>query len=167
MKRLLILRHGIAVPVGTPDIADEDRPLTPKGERRMRQIGHGLKGSGLNLDKIVSSPLPRAYRTAEIVARVLGDPDLLETADELRASESAASIAAWLGSRPEDELMIVGHNPALSDLVGRLVLGEGAGSICELRRGGVAALAARPEEPAKWQIEWIARPRLFRRAKDG
>jgi phosphohistidine phosphatase len=166
MNRLLILRHGIAVPHGSPDFADDDRPLTPKGEKRMRQIGYGLKRCGLKLDRIVSSPLPRAYRTAEIVARVLGCPDQLETAEELRASESAASIAAWIASRTEDELMIVGHNPALSDLVGHLVAGSETPSLCELRRGGIASLAPRADDPAKWIIEWIARPRLIRRMGD-
>ena len=166
MNRLLIVRHGIAVPHGSPDFADDDRPLTPKGEKRMRQIGYGLKRCGLKLDRIVSSPLPRAYRTAEIVARVLGCPDQLETADELRASESADSIAGWIASQSDAELMIVGHNPALSDLIGLLVLGNSSAKICDLRRGGIACLAPRAEDPSKWIIEWIARPRLVRRLSD-
>ena len=166
MKRLLILRHGIAVPHGSPDFADDDRPLTPKGEKRMRQIGYGLKRCGLNIDRIVSSPLPRAYRTAEIVARVLGNPDLLVTADELRASETASSIAAWVAAQVDEELMIVGHNPAFSELVGLLVAGKSKGPLCELRRGGIAALAPRADDPTKWIIEWIARPRLIRRMGD-
>lgn len=95
MERLYLLRHGIAVPHGTPGIEDDDRPLTPKGEKRVRQVAYGLKHLGLDVQKIVSSPLPRAYRTAEIVARVLESPDLLETADELRAGASADSIASW------------------------------------------------------------------------
>ncbi len=166
MKRLLILRHGIAVPHGSPDFADDDRPLTPRGEKRMRQIGYGLKRCGLTLTRIVSSPLPRAYRTAEIVARVLGNPDLLQTADELRVSESAASIAGWIAEQTDEELMIVGHNPALSELVGLLVAGKLKLPLCDLRRGGIAALAPREEDPTKWIIEWIARPRLFRRVGD-
>lgn len=166
MKRLLIVRHGIAVAHGSPDFADDDRPLTPKGEKRMRQIGYGLKRCGLAPDRIVSSPLPRAYRTAEIVARVLGCPDLLQTADELRASESAASIAGWIAEQPDEELMIVGHNPAFSDLVGLLVAGKTKLPLCDLRRGGMAALATREEDPTKWIIEWVARPRLIRRMGD-
>ncbi len=39
MTELFILRHGIAVPHGTPGIAEDERPLTEKGERRMRQSG--------------------------------------------------------------------------------------------------------------------------------
>ena len=166
MKHLIIVRHGIAVPHGSPDYTDDERPLTSQGERRVRQIGYGLKHLGMDLERIVSSPLPRAYRTAEILARVLGDPDLLETSDSLKASESPAAIAAWLAERTEESLMIVGHNPSLSELVGQLVLGDAKISICELRRGGIAALTHREEEPTKWSIDWIARPRLIRRLSD-
>lgn len=168
MQRLYLLRHGIALPHGTPDVADDDRPLTPKGERRVRQVAYGIKHLGLKLDKIVSSPLPRAYRTAEIAARVLGKPDLLETADALRAECDAPSIASWLKTRAEDRLMLVGHNPALSALIGQLVLGDGKAEICELRRAGMAALSAAPADAPdpRMRIEWIARPRLIRRLGD-
>jgi len=43
MTELYVLRHGIAVPHGTPGIAEDDRPLTPEGEKRMKQIGKGLR----------------------------------------------------------------------------------------------------------------------------
>ena len=38
MNELFIVRHGIAVEPGTAGIADADRPLTPKGVKRMRQV---------------------------------------------------------------------------------------------------------------------------------
>ena len=46
---------------------------------------------------------------------------MLETADILRAGTDAATIVQWLRERTEDRLMIVGHNPALSDLITLLV----------------------------------------------
>jgi len=163
MKRLYIVRHGIAVPHGSPEIPDDERPLTPRGERRVRQIGYGLKHLGVQLDLILSSPLPRAFRTAEILSRVLGNPDLLETDDALKASQSVLEIGGWLASRTEESLMIVGHNPSLSELIGLLVTGDSRISICELRRGGIAALTTSNSDPLKWSIDWIARPRLIRR----
>ena len=75
MNELYILRHGIAVEPGTPGIPDDERPLTPKGEKRMRQIARGLRKLDLKLDRIVTSPLPRARATAEIVADVLDARD--------------------------------------------------------------------------------------------
>lgn len=166
MDRLYLVRHGIAVPHGSPDYPDDERPLTSKGERRVRQVAYGLKRLGLKLDRIFTSPLPRAYRTAEILARVLGDPDLLETADALRLQQTADAIAEWLSARGEGSLMLVGHNPNLSDLVGRLVTGDARSRLCDLRRGGVAALVPRTDEPSRLAIDWIARPRLLRRMND-
>lgn len=160
MNQLYLLRHGLAVPNGSPDYADDDRPLTPEGERRVRQVGRGLRRLKLKPDRIVSSPLPRAWKTAEIVAEALGVPEILESADELRSGRDAASIRAWLATRAEPRLILVGHNPSLSDLLARLVTGDDRSPFCELRKAGVAAL--RGEAGGPYRVEWIARPRLFR-----
>ena len=50
--------------------------------------------------------------------------DRLETADVLRAGSDAQAIRDWLRERTEDRLMIVGHNPGLTDLIALLVVGE-------------------------------------------
>ncbi len=160
MNHLYLLRHGLAVAPGTPDIADDDRPLTPEGERRVRQVARGFKRLGLKLDRIATSPLPRAHRTAEIFADALGKPELLEVVDGLRAGSDARSIAEWLATRPEPRLMIVGHNPTLSELLGYLVVGGEGPPLCELKKAGIAALVG--EQGGPYAIDWIARPRLFR-----
>ncbi len=161
MNQLYLLRHGLAVPHGTPGIEDDERPLTPDGERRVRQVGRGLHRLKVKLTRIVTSPLPRAHKTAEIVADALGSTELIEVADELRAGRDAASIREWLTTRQESRLMLVGHNPSLSDLLTLLVTGnEFRSPICELHKGGIAALRTEAGEP--YEIDWIARPRLFR-----
>ena len=160
MNQLYLLRHGLAVAYGTPDIDDDDRPLTPEGERRVRSVARGLKRLKIKLDRIATSPLPRAKRTAEIVAEVLGKSVEVEVADALRAHCDAASIQEWLKTRSEEKLMVVGHNPSLSQLLGRLVVGPDHPSIGDLHKGGVASL--RSDSGDVYQIEWITRPRLFR-----
>ncbi len=40
--QLLIIRHAIAVPSGTPGILDEQRPLTAEGEARFRECARGI-----------------------------------------------------------------------------------------------------------------------------
>lgn len=160
MIELYVLRHGIAVNRGTPDIPDDERPLTPKGRKRMRQIGRGLRRLGIELDRVVSSPLPRAWETAEIVVDALGISDRLEASEMLRADCNAESIGGWLRTREEPRLMIVGHNPALSDLLGLLVAGSSEVPICELKKGAVAALSTHDE--GRFALDWIATPRLLR-----
>jgi phosphohistidine phosphatase len=164
MTELYVLRHGIAVPHGTPDVPEDERPLTPKGRKRMRQIGRGLRRLGLEPDRILSSPLPRAWETAEIVADALGISDRLEASEMLRADRDAASIRDWLLTRKEPRLMIVGHNPSLSDLLALLVTGTADHLLCELKKGGVAALSTR--DAGGHVIDWIAQPKLLRLLAD-
>lgn len=161
MNRLYLMRHGIAVPHGTEGIEDDERPLTSKGERRVRQVAQGLRRLKLKLDRIVTSPLPRAHRTAEIVAETLEIEFLLEQHDVLRAGTSAEAIRDWLPSRPEPRLMLVGHDPSFSDLVGLLLTGQSNSPICELRKGGIAAFRDHPD--GRRRLDWMARPRLIRR----
>jgi phosphohistidine phosphatase len=161
MDRLYILRHGIAVDRGTEGYEEDDRPLTAQGERRVREIGRGLCRLDVKVDRIFTSPLARAARTAEIVADELDVQESLETVDELRAEKDAASIKAWLTAREERRVMIVGHDPSLTNLVGLLLTGSNGVPIVTLRKGGLAALSAQPE--GQWRLEWMSRPRLIRR----
>ena len=104
MTDLYILRHGIAVDPGTPGIPDDERPLTAKGEKRMRQIARGLRVLDLKLERIVTSPLVRARSTAEIVARELDLRERLEVSNVLQAGSSATTIQRWLRERPEERI---------------------------------------------------------------
>jgi phosphohistidine phosphatase len=167
MTELYIVRHGIAVEPGTPNIPDDERRLTPKGEKRMRQIARGLKSLDLKLDRIITSPLPRARVTAEIIANGLRAGDILENSTVLQTGTSAATVERWLRDRPEDRLMIVGHNPTLSDLVSLLVLGATQPRICDLKKGGIAALTRTGTAKDPYDVAWLATPRLLRGLTDG
>jgi phosphohistidine phosphatase len=163
-RRLYLLRHGVAVPHGTEGYAEDERPLTEKGERRIRQVARGLRRIGVKLDRIVTSPLPRASRTAEIVADVLGVAFLLEESEALEPSATAESIRDWFAARGEPRIMLVGHNPNLSEFLTLLLTGRPRPTVCDLRKAGLAAL--RDDPNGRFQVDWIARPRLIRRLGD-
>jgi phosphohistidine phosphatase len=162
MTHLYIVRHGIAEDPGRPGIADNERLLTSKGEKRIRQIARGLVRLELQLDRIVTSPLPRARATAEIIADVLDVRKGIETSNVLQTGSSAATVERWLRERNDDRLMIVGHNPTLSDLVSLLVLGTTQPTICDLKKGGIAALTRGAATTGLYQLHWVAPPRLVR-----
>lgn len=164
MPRLYLFRHGLAVPPGTQGIADDDRPLTSKGERRVRQVARSLKRLGLKPEVIVSSPLPRARKTAEIAAGVLDLAYRLEEADVLRPSSMPEDIRDWLAGRAESRLMLVGHNPNLSELLTLLTTGVSTPPLVEIRKAGVAAL--RDDPTGRYVVDWITRPRLVRRLSE-
>ncbi len=160
MKTLYLVRHGVAVPFGTPDIEDDARELTKRGERKLHEIGKGLRRMRIKLDAIITSPLPRAHKTAEILADELGMTSALRIDDALRADQTAITIRQWLLTCPEEHIMLVGHNPSLSALVG-VLLGAGKSNLhIELRKGGIAAFSCR--ESDRYQLDWLARPRLIR-----
>ena len=51
---------------------DEDRPLSAKGERQAERVARHLEAIGADPDAIITSPLLRAFQTAEAVAKRLG-----------------------------------------------------------------------------------------------
>lgn len=160
MRQLYVLRHGIAVPHGSIDYEEDERPLTPKGRKRMTEVARGLRRLDVAPDRILSSPLPRARQTAEIVAGVLKLDDRLELADELRPHHSSASIKGWLDILPGDSVMIVGHDPSFSDLISTLLLGPNAPPITSLRKGGIACFEVDPI--GAYHLDWLATPGLIR-----
>jgi phosphohistidine phosphatase len=163
MSALYIVRHGIAVDALAPSTPDAERPLTPKGERRMRQIARGLSRLELKLERIVTSPATRARQTAEVLAKALGVVDQLEVSNVLQVGASARTIARWLRARSKERLMIVGHNPAVSELISVLVLGASQPPFCDLKKGAIAALAPPASPDDLYRLHWLAPPRLLRR----
>jgi len=57
-----------------------DLSLTTKGLEQATELAHKIKDTGIHFDRIYSSPLKRAYQTAEIIADTLGvaKPEILE-----------------------------------------------------------------------------------------
>ncbi|MDG3004708.1 phosphohistidine phosphatase SixA [Paludisphaera mucosa] len=166
MWELYIVRHGIAVDRGTPGIPDDERPLTPRGEKRMREVAAGLAALELPVDRIASSPLPRARRTAEILAHGLRMAADVEIAAVLRAESTARDVAEWLGLQPEAPLMIVGHNPTLDELLSLLLLDDPRALRFEFKKGGVACLRRPSSDGERHVLEWLAPPKLLRRLGD-
>ena len=80
LPRIYLVRHGeTAWTLTEQHTGRTDLPLTEQGERKAREVGAHL--TGLRFDRILSSPLQRARRTAELAlphARVEADDDLME-----------------------------------------------------------------------------------------
>ncbi len=163
--KLLILRHGIAVERGTGEYQDSDRPLTPKGERKMYKVARGMLRLGLSFDCILSSPYERAKRTAEIVAEVFKKEGLLVFTDELAVGGNEAGLIKEIKSSYADrkEILLVGHEPYLGFLVSLLVTGERnlpvilkKGSLCRLDVGALTSGQCAT-------LEWLFTPKIISR----
>ena len=141
---LYLLRHGIAAEPGTPGFEnDADRPLIPKGERRLRAAAAAMKKMELSFDLILSSPFVRAGQTAEIVARELKLKKRLQFSDTLACGGSPKNLIghlAGLDPAPEN-VLLVGHEPYLSRLISVLVSGDENAAV-EMKKGGLCKLDA-------------------------
>ena len=117
MKRLTLIRHANAE-WKDPQISDFDRPLNRRGNSEAEAMGRRLMELQLTPTILLTSTARRAEQTAHIVAR-----ELAVGARNVRAEESL-----YL-AEPEDierlihstgprlaHLMIVGHNPGISEL---------------------------------------------------
>jgi len=140
--RLSLLRHGIAADRASPEYEnDSERPLTPKGERRMRRIAKGIQASGQSYDLILSSPYLRAKQTAEIVAQVLSTPEGVLLVETLTPEGNPRQLIEALRTdhREREDVLLVGHEPYLSRLISTLLTGSPNLSVV-MKRGGVCAL---------------------------
>jgi phosphohistidine phosphatase len=114
MQRLYLVRHGIALDVGEQGIReDADRPLSAKGFERTRLAAMGAQRFGVQPVVIGSSPLVRAWQTAQLFAEVLlGDAAAVERCDFMAPGGSDEAFYAWL-RQARGAALLVGHMPDL------------------------------------------------------
>lgn len=157
-----LLRHGIAVEPGTGGYTkDSDRPLTPKGKRKVRKIAEAMLELDLSFDLVLSSPYVRARETAQIVATSLKCQRRLEFTEVLAPSASPAQCAELLSrlDPPLGDVLLIGHEPYLAQLMSLLISGGGGVSIL-LKKGGLCKLAAKSIKPGRCaQLEWLLTPK--------
>jgi len=118
MKTVYIVRHAKSSWDMT-DIPDENRPLLEKGKKRTKKVIDYLLEKNIRVDYIISSHAVRAVETAKILAHALKynveniklDPHLYYTGGD--------DLVDQFFDLPDryNSVMIVGHNPALSDFV--------------------------------------------------
>jgi phosphohistidine phosphatase len=141
---LYLLRHGIAVDPSVAAFAkDAERPLTPKGRRRLRQIAGAMGVLKISFDVILSSPYLRARQTAEIVAKSLKRLKQLKFSDELTPGGNPKLLIQQLNDlRPKPKnILLVGHEPYLSKLIALLTAGNTNMEI-DLKKGSLCKLEA-------------------------
>jgi len=159
-----------------------DIDLTPAGEQQARALGSAL--AGIDFDMVVTSPLLRSRRTAELAgfSKLVEDPDLREwdygelegrTTGEIQQDLPGWSI--WNGAWPDGETAATVAERA--DRVVKSLLSSGASRIAVFSHGHfIRVLAARwvgaPVETGRWldldtgslsELGWYRDSRVVRR----
>lgn len=120
MKKLYIVRHAKSSWKNYTD--DFERKLKAKGELHAPVIAEKMNSRGAKIESVISSSAKRAKKTAKLMAPVLGiETDLIAFHPELYLA-SKKTIMHVISQTDDhvNELMLVGHNPGVTDLVNHL-----------------------------------------------
>jgi phosphohistidine phosphatase len=121
--RIDLLRHAEAAD-GSPTGRDADRPLTESGLRRMKSVAKAFAKLECNYDAILISPLVRARQTAEPVAAACRFANELIVTEALLPNADPDAILEELVAMGHEAVLLVGHQPHMGRLFGRLLAGN-------------------------------------------
>jgi phosphohistidine phosphatase len=124
MKTLTIFRHAKSS-WDHPELSDSDRPLNKRGKRDAPIMGERLKSAGVRPSLILSSPAVRAWKTARILAKAIAYPiEFLQREPGLYHA-GVNRLLDIIAAQDEgfNSIVVIGHNPGLTDLAHELVPG--------------------------------------------
>jgi phosphohistidine phosphatase len=158
VKRLTLMRHADAQ-WKDPDVADFARPLNRRGQSEAESMARRLTELTLVPDLIVTSSARRAAQTGEIIVHelsLLPRTIRYEEALYLGGAQDILQLVRSIGPRVA-HLMIIGHNPGISEAAHLLVPGSETGGL------STAALCTITFDTDQWSA---VAPTLMRESKN-
>ena len=121
MKTLTILRRAKSS-WDFPELSDHERPLNKRGERDAPVMGDRLKAAGIRPSLIVSSPAVLPWKTPKIVAKQIAYPVEFLQREPALYHAGVHKLLDTISVQDDgfNSIMIVGHNPGLTDLANEL-----------------------------------------------
>lgn len=157
---IYFLRHASAGDSKLNPTKDEQRTLDELGVRQSHDVGRALRALKLTVDAIISSPLPRAAQTAAIAAEEMGHEDEIIMDAALRPEATYDQFEALLDRyRGKEAIMIVGHNPSISEFLNKLVVGHTSPQNIEMKKGAIAKVEKQGRNAV---LKWGVTPKLVR-----
>jgi phosphohistidine phosphatase len=139
---------------------DEKRPLDADGIEQCGSIGRALAALNIQPDVIISSPLKRATQTASLVGNELGYESKMQLETAMRPEASFADFRRMLEKYSKHEsVMVVGHNPSISDFLAKLIAKAGCEAIIDFKKGAVARVET---DRRAATLNWFFTPKLAR-----
>lgn len=158
------LRHASAGEHLTNPKKDEKRALDKEGIEQCGYIGRALVALDVQVDAIVSSPLKRCTQTASLVGNELGYEGKMQTDPGLRPEAGLADFRKILEKYARlESVMVVGHNPNLSQFLGSVISDSGCEASVELKKGAVAKVEMRRSSGT---MQWCVTPKVLRTLYD-
>lgn len=156
---IYFLRHASAGRTLLNPKKDERRALDEDGILQARYVGRVLANLDVQVDQIVSSPLTRARQTASLVANELAFEAAVQMDDSLRPEAAFDQFQAMLARyKKYDAIMVVGHNPSMTEFLGKSISGSGAAQI-DFKKGAAAKVEMNGRTGA---LQWLVTPKIAR-----
>lgn len=153
------LRHASAGQHKADPDKDEKRRLDNDGIQQCGEVGRALAALETHVDAILSSPLKRASQTASLVANEIAYEGKIELAPALRPEATYSNFTGLLEQFAGNEaIMVVGHNPNLSEFLGRSI-GGGTRAGIDLKKCAVAKVEV---DRRRGMLHWCITPKLVR-----
>jgi phosphohistidine phosphatase len=161
---LYFLRHASAGEHLVNPKKDEKRALDKEGIEQCGFVGRALAALDVQVDMIVSSPLKRCTQTASLVGNELGYEGKMQLDAGLRPSASLGDFRKLLEKYSRLEaIMVVGHNPNLSQFLGSVISDSGCEASVEMKKGAVAKVEMRRSSGT---LQWCLTPKAIRAIYD-
>jgi phosphohistidine phosphatase len=161
---IYFLRHGIAAEKPAWKGPDSDRPLIKEGITKMKKAVKGMRRLKLNFDWILTSPYRRAFETAQIVAKEFKAKGKLKVLKSLAVDGDPQALVRHLARdyRSWESVLLVGHEPYLSHLIGVL---EGSPALSmNFQKGGLCLLSSDSLTYGSCAtLEWLLTPKILKK----
>jgi phosphohistidine phosphatase len=157
---IYFLRHASAGQSLANPKKDEKRALDKDGIVQCGYIGRALTAMDVQVDVIISSPLKRATQTASLVGNEMGYEGKLQIENALRPGTTFADFRRLMEKySPQESIMVVGHNPNLSQFLGTVISENGCEASVDLKKGAVARVDMRRTTGT---LLWCLTPKALR-----
>lgn len=157
---IYFLRHANAGQHVSNPKKDEKRALDETGVEQCGYVGRALAALDAQVEVIISSPLKRAAQTASLVGNEMGYEGKLQLDNALRPEAGFGDFRKLLDKYSKYEsIMVVGHNPNLSEFLGRSISETGCEAGVELKKGGVARIELGRNSAI---LNWCLTPKMLR-----
>jgi len=157
---IYFVRHASAGQHLSNPKRDEKRPLDSDGIDQCGTMGRALAAMNIQPDLIISSPLKRATQTASLIGNEIGYEGKLQLEPALRPEGSFVEFRRMVEKYAKHEaLMVVGHNPSITEFLARMVGKAGCAALIDFKKGAVARAETNRQSAT---LNWFVTPKLAR-----
>lgn len=158
---IYFLRHASAGEPKLNPAKDDERKLDKEGIEQCHAVGRALAALDVTMDAVIASTLPRAGETAQIVAEEIGHESKVLTDAALKPGATYDDFQELLQRQSgKDAIMVVGHNPSMTEFLNKMLFGNSAPDALELKKAAIAKVEKDGRNQAI--LKWCMPPKVVR-----